>query len=924
MIGRLEEVRRIREYLQGGRSLHIVGEAGVGKTTLLDAVADDVTRAGTRVLRADGVEFEADVTYSGLHQVLTPVLDHAAELLPEHRRALQIALGFGTGPEPDRLLLVNATVALLRRAAATTPVLLMVDDLPWVDRASAVVLGVIARRLSDGPIMFLAASRTGVGGVLGRGGIAEFELAPLGDDAAHLLLRDRYPQLAEKVRGRVVAEARGNPLALVELPGELTPAQQRAVDELPAVLSLGERTGLLYVSRVVALCAPGRRMLLLAALADTGDLGTLRAAASATLPDAEPLSSADALAGLIAAEKNQLIRIDSGAQRVAFCHPLIRSAIVNASTLAERRAAHLALAEASSERPEVRTRHLAEAAIGPDEEVADQLQEAARGVLRRGDAAAAVAGLVRAADLSPQPAERSRRLAEAAFISAEAAGEITLASDLLQRALHTQSFAAVPSGIDGGLHAAAATVYVLLNSGADLDVVCRLLVSAIEDVGPDHDVEDPALVDALHTLQLVCWWSGREQVWKLIPETADQLTSAFPPVLALTTQTISDPARTAVAAVEDVSSVLDFAQGSANPFTVVRAATAVLYLDRVGEIRDRLRELIPAGDECDTPSRMHPGVLLHLCLDDFLSGEWDRAQRLVDDGLAVCAAGQPFFAWYFQFAQVLLHAVRGETEAGDALAEEMARWATARGVGTAEMFALQARTLVCLGGGDFEAAYQHATALTPAGTLAPYRGHALWGAYDLVEAAMRTGRTIEAAAHVRVLRELRIDRLSDRYALLVAGATGLAAPDDEAIAHFRAALALPGAGRRPFEAARIRLALGERLRRQTAKAEAHVELTAAAATFTRLGAQPWAERAATELRAIGIGAAPPTENVPLTPQELEIAQLAASGLTNKQIGQRLYLSHRTVGSHLYRLFPKLGIRKRSALRDALMALDGRL
>ncbi|MEW2491413.1 LuxR C-terminal-related transcriptional regulator, partial [Streptomyces sp. NPDC048411] len=244
-----------------------------------------------------------------------------------------------------------------------------------------------------------------------------------------------------------------------------------------------------------------------------------------------------------------------------------------------------------------------------------------------------------------------------------------------------------------------------------------------------------------------------------------------------------------------------------------------------------------------------------------------------------------------------------------------------RGVGAAAAFAHQARTLVSLGGGDYEAAYRHATALTPAGTLAPYSAHALWGVYDLVEAAVRTGRDDEAAAHVRALRELGIARLSDRYAMLVAGAAGLCAPDDEAVAHFRQALAAPGADRWVFEAARIRLALGERLRRTNEKSSAREPLTAASEAFARLGAAPWAERARKELRATGQPTRPGTTRSVLTPQELEISHLAASGLTNKQIGERLYLSPRTVSAHLYQVFPKLEITTRAALRDALTALD---
>lgn len=917
IVGRIQDVQRVREFFEAdhgrGRGLHVVGEAGVGKTTLLDAVADAVAATGTRVLRADGVEFEADVPFAGLHQILVPVLDDAERLPSEHREALLVALGFGTGPAPDRLLLVNATLALLHRIAAESPLLLIVDDLPWLDRASAVILGFISRRLSGSRVGFLAASRTGQPSVFDHGGLYELELGPLDDDSAQLLLAARHPAMAARVRARVVTEARGNPLALLELPAELSGPQRAAQEELPTVLPLGERLRALFVARVTALSDSGRRLLLLAALDGTGDLGVLRAAAGqdvAAWPDLSDLS------GLAFAERERLVRIDSTTRRLTFRHPLIRSAVVEASTLDERRAAHLALAGAVADRPQRRAWHLAEAAIEPDERVAQLLQEAGHLALLRGDAAGAVRCLIRAADLSPYANDRGRRLAEAAYLGAESTGDVAHASELLRRA---QS---IEPGGSGALYAAAAAVYILVNTEADLSTAHRLLVSAIEAAGPEYDAEDTALVDALHTLQLVCWWGGRAEWWAPFLAATGRLRPGPPPVLALAARTFPDPARTGAMALADLDEVREVLRRTSDPTVLVRGATATIYFDRVGELRDRLWELVGSGRDGEGPVRRHLGALMHLCMEDFLTGAWEEAHQLANEGEALCDAGYPFFAWYFQYNQVLLHGARGEAAAGEALADRMLSWATRGGVGGAVAFAHQARTLVALGGGDYEAAYRHATTLTPAGTLAPYTPHALWGAYDLVEAALRTGRDAEAAAHVRALRELGIDRLSDRYAMLVTGAAGLCAPDEKAITLLRQALSVPGADRWVFEAARIRLALGERLRRTGAKGRAREPLTAAAGAFERLRAAPWAERARKELRAAGLATRPGSTQTLLTPQELEIAHLAASGLTNKQIGQRLYLSHRTVGAHLYQVYPKLGITTRAALRDALTELDG--
>ncbi|MFI9616465.1 AAA family ATPase [Streptomyces sp. NPDC052023] len=911
IVGRTQDVQWVCEFFEDessrGRGLHVVGEAGVGKTTLLDAVTEAVRTTGTRVLRADGVEFEADIPFAGLHQILMPVLDAVEHLPSEYHQALLVALGFGTGPAPDQLTLVNATLSLLRQTAAEAPLLLIVDDLPWLDRASAVLLGLVARRLSGSQIGFLAASRTGEENMFDRGGLYEIGLAPLDDDSAHLLLATRYPGLAAPVRARVVAEARGNPLALMELPAELTGPQRSAQEELPAVLPLGERLRALFVTRVTVLTEAARRLLLLAALDGTGDLGVLHHAAG---------QDTAILTDLATVERERLVRMDTAARRLTFRHPLIRSAVVAASTLAERRAAHLALAEALAERPELQAWHLAEAVIKPDERVAQLLQDAGHSALRRGDAAGAVTALTRAADLSPSGGDRSRRLAEAAYLGAEATGDIAGASELLRRAQQAD-----PAG-GAALYAAAAAVYVLINTEADLGTAHQLLVGAIEAAGPVYHVSDRALVEALHTLQLVCWWSGREELWAPFVETVGRLKPAPPPVLALAARTFPDPARTGVTALPRLDEVREVLRRTPDPTVLVRGAIATAYLDRVGELRGKLWELVRLGRDGSGQVRRHLGALMHLCMEDFLTGDWEEAQQLTDEGAALCDAGYPFFAWYFQYNQVLLHGARGETEAGDALAERMVRWGTRRGVGTAAAFAHQARTLVCLGGGDYEAAYRHATALTPAGSMAPYVAHALWGAYDLVEAAVRTGRDTEAAAHVQALRELGIARLSERFAMLVSGAAGLCAPDEEAVAHFEHALSVRGADRWVFEAARIRLALGERLRRTGAKGPARESLTAALDAFSRLGAAPWAERARKELRATGQATRPQTTPSLLTPQELEIAHLAASGLSNKQIGERLYLSHRTVGAHLYKMYPKLGITTRAAMRDALTALGG--
>ncbi|HJP73827.1 MAG TPA: LuxR C-terminal-related transcriptional regulator [Pseudonocardiaceae bacterium] len=904
LVGRAGDLAEILSRLaDDAGAVLLSGDAGVGKSVLLDAVAEQRGAEGTRVLRADGVEFETDVSFAGLNQILVPIIDLAESLSPTYRRALDTALGFSEGTAPSRLVISNGALALLLAAAAEQALLLIIDDLPWIDRASAGVLGFVARRLRGTRIGFLAASRTGSESMFDRGGLTEFQLRPLDDDAATELLTSRHPGLATRVRQRLLSEAGGNPLALVELPVALNGAQRAALEELPPVLPLTQRLQALFGSRIADLPAPGRELLLLTALDGSGSLTVLKTAAGITGHD-------EGLTDLAPAERAGLVKVDEGRRRVSFGHPLIRSAVVELSTVAERRAAHTALAGALTDAPDRRAWHLAEASLGPDEDVAVLLEQAARRVLRRGDAVGAVGLLTKAAELSPRASGRGRRLAEAAYIGAEGAGELTSASELL-----AGSRLADPDGT-GNVYAAIAAVYLLINDDCDIDTAHRLLVGAI-DVAYRTGAPEAEIVDALHALLLVCWYGGRVSLWDSYYAALLRLRIEPPPVLALVTKTFPDPVRTGKSALGEIDRIIESVGPDIDPGQLVRICTASVYLDRIGDLRGRLWRLVRQGRE-GGPVRRHIGALMHLSMEDYLSGDWDQAARLTEEGLALCAdAGYRFYRWYFQYTQILLAGARGEAPAGYALAEQVIQWAEPRGVGGAVIFANQARTLVCLGDGQWEGAYQCAIRVTPAGALASHVPHALWGLFDWVEAAVRTGRMDEAAAQVRAMREADVAALSPRYAMLVAASAALCAEDDaEALAFFAEARAVPGVARWPFDLARVRLAYGQRLRRARASTEARIPLQAALATFNVLNARPWAERARDELRATG-HAVSGVEAEMLTPQELTIARLVASGLTNKQVAERMFLSHRTVGAHLGQIFRKLGITSRSALRDAL-------
>ncbi|GEC03207.1 LuxR family transcriptional regulator [Streptomyces spinoverrucosus] len=914
LVGRDQDLERICEFLASpdtGGALVLSGEPGVGKTAFLDAVAKAATEAGTRVLRAAGVQFEADVSYSGLNQALLPLRHAFDNLGTAHRDAIRVALGFGAGAPPQRLVLSNAALALLQAAAADSPVLVIVDDLPWVDRASAAVFGFIARRLSGSRVGFLAASRTGTDSFFESGGLPTYELPPLDEESATLLVDLRFPGLARQVRRRLLDAAQGNPLALLELPSSLRAGQRKALESLPVVLPLSQRLQSLFFSRVQRLPVATQRLLLLATLDGTGDLGTLYAAAREMNGEAD-------LEDLAPAERDQLVHLDEGVRRLVFRHPLISSVVVEASTGSQRRAAHRALAQVLTNEPQRRAWHLGEATLEPDEQVALQLEQAARRILKRGDAEAAIAALTRAADLSPLGADRARRLGEAAYIGAEATGALRSASELLEDARRADPKHA------RSLHSAATAVQLLLNGDGDVATAHRLLVGAIEDETHHYDVGNVALVDAMHLLLLLCFYGGEEELWPPFHAALSRLRPEAPPVLTVASQTVADPARTGTAALEQLDLILNTVVEESDPARIVRIGTASIYPDRLSVVREPSWRIVRQGRD-GGPARRHLCGLVHLCLDGYHSGRWDEVAELADEGLQLCeTSGYSFLAWYFHYNKGMVTASRGDTHTARALADRMTKWATPRGVRSAIHFAQHVRAVASIADGDFEAAFHHATAISPAGSLAAYAPHALWVVFDLVESAVRTKRRAEAIDHVRALHEARVGAFSPRLALLAGGCAALSVEDDDAAARlFEKALGTPGADRWPFDMARVQLAQGERLRRARATTESRSPLVAALKTFEQLGSRAWGERAAKELRAVGWQVPKSEERGgrELTPQEREIAQLAASGLTNKQIAERHFISHRTVGAHLYQIYRKLGIGSRAALRDALTARE---
>jgi DNA-binding CsgD family transcriptional regulator len=906
LIGRDDDLDFVCAFLDAaaeeGGALLLSGDAGVGKTAVLDAAAHHAAGAGARLLRGGGAEFEVNVSFAGVNQLFQPILGELDHLPEVQRTALQVALGLEDGAPPDQLVVLNAALDLLLHVAKGGPVVVIVDDLPWLDRASAVVLGFIARRLHNSQVGLLAASRTGEEGFFERAGLSNYRLDPLGDAAASALLEERFPALTARVRQRLIDDAQGNPLALLELPAALTDSQRSASGGPRTALPLSGRLQALFTSRVGKLPASTRDLLLLAVLDGTGDLQRLSIVASG-----QPV-----LKALAPAERAQLVTVDQATARLGFRHPLTGSAVVELATAEQRRNAHKALADHLADRDERRAWHLAAAAMSPDEAVAELLESAAAETLGRGDPLGAVCTLLRSAQVSPAGADRSRRLAEAAYLGAAATGDLRDVPKLLDDAR-----AADPEQ-HASLAAAVAAAYHLISGSGDVNTAHTLLVGAI-DMSEPADGDDTILIEALHTLLLMCFFGGRPELWEPFGSAVARLWRRPPELLALLEATFADPARDALPVLDRLDGAIAGLKDETSPARIARVAMAGAYLDRLPTCADALSRVVEHGRAGGAITSEIEALFL-LGNAAFWTGEWDELADVTEEGLTLCEDhGYKLLSWPGVFLRALLAAGRGDDDTTRELAEQLAGWAAPRGLRSIQNYAWHARALAALGRGDFEEAFQQATLVSPPGTLASHVPHALWLVMDLVEAAVRTGRHVEAAAHAAAASEGNLAAISSRLALVTYASAAMAAPDGQDAAWFEKALAVPGADRWQFDLARVQLAYGERLRRSKLTSEARDHLRAARETFQRLRARPWEVRAGNELRATGVSIGRPETLGPtsLTPQQLEIAQLAAAGLTNKEIGERLFLSHRTVGTHLYQLFPKLGITSRAALRDAL-------
>ena len=897
LVGRESELELVAAFVRGDPQftspvLVFSGEPGVGKTALLDEAAAIAEQAGRTVLRATALEYEADLAYGALNLILYPLLEALPTLDEVHRRAIAVICGLEPGPPPTQLIAGAATLALVTHAARTMPLLVMIDDVPWLDLASAMAFAFVARRLRDAAVRLIVAARSELENVFVRSGFDAHIVKPLSEESADSLLVDHFPALSANVRMRIREEALGNPLALLDLPAAFEGDPRQLTDHFP----LTERLAALYAGRIRDLPQGTREVLLFVVLAGAEN--------SMTIENCMP--TPQGRVDLLPAERAGILRLNAHSGRMEFRHPLIRSAVFELSTREERRRAHAILAQAFADDPLRRAWHLGQSASAPDEEVARLLEVVSNDLLHAGNSTRATAAMLRAAELTPLREDRARRIARAAYCGSLVTGELHGSFRLL---LETQPDPTEAPSLD----AVIATAYHLLNGEGDAPSAQRLLITALDGTTGSLDAADDVAMEALHTLVYAGFYAGSAEFWVDARRQFARVVPELPETLALLDGAFVDPARADASIVRRLDSSFDSLQFTSDPLRITRVATAGTYLDRMHLARDPLWRVIEDGRRGGAVTNEIEALFL-IALDGYFSGDWDEVERASSEGLRLCdELGYALTAAPGRFLRALVHAARGQADAADHAAEQLLIWAAPRRLYTLAAYASHIRCMLQLSAGRFESAYRHAASVSPPGTLQPFLPHAVWLVFDLVEAATRSDLASEAAAHVRAAEEAGLSALSSRLELLVGAAGALTDPEDWR-ERFEKALAATGSERWVFDRARVRLVYGEQLRRVQAPAEARIQLAAAIDGFRQLRARPWADRGLRELRAAG-GTDPSTDG--LTPQEEAVADLAASGLTNKEIAARLFLSPRTVSTHLSRVFPKLGITSRGALRDAL-------
>ncbi|MGE7439119.1 ATP-binding protein [Kitasatospora sp. NPDC001175] len=887
----LEALDRLLREVRDGRSRVLVlrGEAGVGKSALLDYLAGQAAQLQT--VHAAGVEAESDFAYSALQRLCAPLLSHLDRLPSVQQDALRVAFGLSAGNPPEMLLVGIAVLGLFAEAAAESPLVCLVDDAQWLDLMSQRILAFVGRRLDAESVALVFAERiTGGRKEEGFSGLPDLPLRGLADADARALLDSVLPGPVDaRVRDRIVAETGGNPLALLELPRGLSPAELAFGFGGPGAGPLATRVEDGFRRRVDALPADTRALLLVAAVEPVGDGPLLWQALRLLgigLEAAAPAEAADL--------------ITLGAP-VRFRHPLVRSAVWRGADPATLRAAHHALAEATdAERdPDRRAWHQAHAAVGPDEQVAAALECSAVRALARGGRAAAASFLERAAALTPDPKERARRALAAAGAHV-AAGVLARVPDLLAAA-ELGPLDRLQQANASRLRAKASS---MTNPG--LGAVQPLLDAA----GRLRDLDPTAARETYLAAFGAAIWAGRHDegglrraaeaardlppgdetagvfLRALVAWTTDGPVAAFP-LLARALRSLTDdedlavlwPAANAAVELGDLQAWLDItdravrsARTTGTLSILSRAlpyrAASLGYVGRFSEARDLLAEAAAVEDAAGVATRM--------------------------------------------VTTALISAYRGRERPALELIEAMEREGEQRGLGRLTAMAACARAVLHNGLGNYPLAMEAALRGGEYQDLVVHH----WTCSELVEAATRSGEAA-VAARARV-RLADWGQAGTPWALgAQAVADALTGAPEQAEDRYREAVDHFGRGGLGVFEARTRLLFGEWLRRQNRRAQARTELRAAYEAAATMGMEAFAERARRELLATGETVRKRTLGAPvLTPQEAQIARLAATGHPNAEIGAQLFLSPRTVEWHLRKVFAKLGISSRREIAGA--------
>lgn len=904
LVGRDVEQARIQRLLTNARdersgALGLRGAAGIGKSVLLDhAVSVAEAEGSMHVVRGAGVESDSELAYGGLHQLLFPHLDRLDALPAPQATALRCAFGLAEGEEANRFLISAGTLSLLADLAEDAPLLCVVDDLQWLDQGSVEALLFAARRFVADPIAVLFAVReTSVPFEIA--GVEVIDLSGLAAPDAARLLDDHAPELIEPVRTRVLAESGGNPLAIIELGwsriaardvDESDPAEQ--VRPLPVTRRVQEA----FRHHIVELPDPTQRALLVAAADTAAPLAT-------TLHVIESLGGTPG--DLAPAERDRLVRIDS---QITFRHPLVRAAAYHDAPLHRRIEVHRAYAEAlrADADADRRAWHLAAATTTPDEAVAAELERAAERAWHRGGAMAVSAAYERAGRLSADPELKARRIArasQAAFDAGKADRAARLAAEAL--ALTTD-----PGIRADAIYTRGAVEYERTSPRADAELTIEA-AAFMRDTDPERAAL--TLFEAAHAAR-------HGAAHDLLQRAADLMRGFTPPeqwasvVAALLgwAELFAGRPELAVGPMRDLHTATR-SGGHDLMHRITAGFGGLMIADDDGVIagtEDMLAEVRATG-----ALGWVPYTLNVLAVARLFRGEFADARACVAEGASVSdELGNATESLAHRSVEVWLHAVSGDEARCRALAEEVLPRARARHRVNAEI-AAWGLGMLDLSARRFGEAFDRLERVSQGPAS---RDLLLRAVPDLVEAAVRSGVPDRAHGPLAVFRHWAeyVDRPVATG--LVLRCRALLADDGDADELYAEALRLQERHGGPYERARTQLVYGEWLRRRRRRTEARAHLAAAVSAFERLGAKLWAERARGELAAFGERVDEPRRSGPLillTPQELQVVRLAATGHTNKEIAAQLFLSPRTVGHHLYKAYPKLGVTGRAELAD---------